>query len=135
MLLDLEKFSSIGHQKALIIKENMVNCITLINKFSVWKKDKGKLQNRRRFCSQLLSCAWIFASPWTVAWRLFCPWDVLGKNTGVGCHFLLLGIFLNKDWTRVSCTSCLGRLILYHWATREAFFDKGVIYRMYKGLF
>ena len=22
--------------------------------------------------------------------RLFCPWDSPGKNTGVGCHFLLL---------------------------------------------
>ena len=21
--------------------------------------------------------------------RLLCPWDSLGKNTGVGCHFLL----------------------------------------------
>ena len=21
--------------------------------------------------------------------RLLCPWDTLGKNTGVGCHFLL----------------------------------------------
>ena len=21
--------------------------------------------------------------------RLFCPWDFPGKNTGVGCHFLL----------------------------------------------
>ena len=26
--------------------------------------------------------------------RLLCPWDSLGKNTGVGCHFLLQGIFL-----------------------------------------
>ena len=25
--------------------------------------------------------------------RLLCPWDYLGKNTGVGCHFLLQGIF------------------------------------------
>ena len=25
--------------------------------------------------------------------RLLCPWDSLGKNTGVGCHFLLQGIF------------------------------------------
>ena len=24
---------------------------------------------------------------------LFCPWDFPGKNTGVGCHFLLQGIF------------------------------------------
>ena len=28
--------------------------------------------------------------------RLFCPWNVPGKNTGVGCHFLLQGIF----WTQ-----------------------------------
>ena len=25
--------------------------------------------------------------------RLLCPWDSPGKNTGVGCHFLLHGIF------------------------------------------
>ena len=25
--------------------------------------------------------------------RLLCPWDFTGKNTGVGCHFLLQGIF------------------------------------------
>ena len=25
--------------------------------------------------------------------RLFCPWDFPGKNTGVGFHFLLQGIF------------------------------------------
>ena len=24
---------------------------------------------------------------------LLCPWDFPGKNTGVGCHFLLEGIF------------------------------------------
>ena len=29
--------------------------------------------------------------------RLFCPWDSPGKNTGVGCHFLLWGIFLTQD--------------------------------------
>ena len=23
--------------------------------------------------------------------RLLCPWDFPGKNTGVGCHFLLRG--------------------------------------------
>jgi len=25
--------------------------------------------------------------------RFFCPWDFPGKNTGVGCHFLLWGTF------------------------------------------
>ena len=28
--------------------------------------------------------------------RLLCPWVSPGKNTGVGCHFLLQGIFLTQ---------------------------------------
>ena len=32
-------------------------------------------------------------SPWIVAHQLLCPWDSPGKNTGVGCHALLQGIF------------------------------------------
>ena len=28
--------------------------------------------------------------------RLFWPWNSPGKNTGVGCHFLLQGIFLTQ---------------------------------------
>ena len=28
--------------------------------------------------------------------RLLCPLDFSGKNTGVGCHFLLQGIFLTQ---------------------------------------
>ena len=35
----------------------------------------------------------LFVSLWTVASQLFCPWDPLGKNTGVDCHALLQGIF------------------------------------------
>ena len=43
--------------------------------------------------------------------RLLSPWDVPGKNTGVGCHFLLQGRFWPWDWTRVSYISCIaGRL-------------------------
>ena len=30
-------------------------------------------------------------TPWTVVARLLCPWNFSGKNTGVGCHFLLQG--------------------------------------------
>ena len=44
-----------------------------------------------------LSHVWLFATPWTVAsTRLLRPWDFLGKSTGVGCHFLLQGIFLTQ---------------------------------------
>ena len=44
--------------------------------------------------SQSLSCVQLFVSPWTIAIRFLCPWNSPGKNIGVGCHFLLQGIFL-----------------------------------------
>src|SRR5574340_697992 len=37
--------------------------------------------------------------------RLLCPWDSPGKNTGVGCYFLLQGIFQGSN------------LCLLHWQT------------------
>ena len=36
-----------------------------------------------------------------------CPWNFPGKNTGVGCHFLLQGIFSPRNQTRVSCIFCI----------------------------
>ena len=32
-------------------------------------------------------------TPWTAAHWTLCPWDSPGKNTRVGCHGLLQGIF------------------------------------------
>ena len=40
--------------------------------------------------------------------RLLCPWDFLGQNAGVGCHFLLQGTFLTQG-------SNLHLLYLLHW--------------------
>ena len=37
----------------------------------------------------------LFSTPWTSP-RLLCPWDSPGKNTGVGCHTLIQGIFLTQ---------------------------------------
>jgi len=45
---------------------------------------------------KLLSRVRPFATPWTrpqEPTRFLCPWDFPGKNTGVGCHFLLQEIF------------------------------------------
>ena len=56
--------------------------------------------------------------------RLLCPWDPPGKNTGVSCHFLLRGICPTGDRTCISCVSCIGRQILYHWATWEALWHR-----------
>ena len=33
-----------------------------------------------------------------LATRLLSPWNFPGKNTGIGCHFLLLGIFLTQEF-------------------------------------
>ena len=41
-------------------------------------------------------------------WPILCPSDFPGKNTGVGCHFLLQGIF----WTQ---GLNLHFLYLLHW--------------------
>ena len=43
--------------------------------------------------------------------------DFPGKNTGVGYHFLLQGIFPSQGWNP---SLLLGRKILYPWATWEA---------------
>ena len=43
------------------------------------------------------SCVQLFADPMDCSLpSLLCPWDFPGKNTGVGCHFLLQGIFLTQ---------------------------------------
>ena len=41
--------------------------------------------------------------------KLLCPWAFRGKNIGIGCHFLLQGIFLTL---KLNCVSCIGRQIL-----------------------
>ena len=45
-----------------------------------------------------LSRVRLFVTPWTVAHQA-SPWNFLGKNNGVGCHFLLQGIFPTRDET------------------------------------
>ena len=49
--------------------------------------------------------------------RLLHPRDFPGKHTGVGCHFLLQGIFPTQGWNP-GLLHC--RWILYHWGTWEA---------------
>ena len=51
------------------------------------------------------------------------------KNTGVGCHFHLQGIFLTQGSNPSPCGSCNGRQILYHWATWEVLllFSRSVV--------
>ena len=45
---------------------------------------------------QSLSCVRLLQPHGLQPARLLCPWDSLSKNIGVGCHFLLPGIFLTQ---------------------------------------
>ena len=47
----------------------------------------------------------LFVTPRTVLARLLCPWNSPGKNTGVGCHSLLQGIF--PTWRLPYCRQIL----------------------------
>ena len=60
--------------------------------------------------------------------RLLCAWDSLGKNTGVGCHALLQGIFLTKRLDLCLLHFLLWRCILYHWSTGEALKLRDILY-------
>ena len=60
----------------------------------------------RKVCVCALSRARRFVTPWTAPARLLCPWGSPGKNTGVGCHLLLQGLFLGSN---------LRLLCLLHW--------------------
>ena len=48
--------------------------------------------------------------------RLLCPWNSLGKNTGVGSHSLLQGLFLTQG-LNPGLWHC--RQTLYRLSTRE----------------
>ena len=65
---------------------------------------KSYILNVRVLVLYVLSRVRLFATPW----RLICPWDSPGEDTGVGCHALLQGIFL----TQGSNSRLLG---LGHW--------------------
>ena len=61
-------------------------------------------------CAKLLQLCLTLCNPMDCSppGRLLCPWDPPGKNTGVGCHALLHGIFLTQG-----LNPCL--LHLLHW--------------------
>ena len=81
---------------------------------------------KTKVCSTItvLNCSVLCdsATPWIVACQApLCPWDFLGKNTGVGCQFLLRGSSRPRGWTRVSCLQAdslpsepLGKPVYYY---------------------
>ena len=69
----------------------------------------------------MLSRIWFFCDPMDCGPPgSFCSWDFSDKNTGVGCHFLLQGIFPTQS-SNPRLLHC--RWVLYHWATQKAPFQ------------
>ena len=67
----------------------------------------------KMFKACVLSHVQLFVTSWTIVpARILCPWMFPGKNTGVGCRFLLQGILPIQGWIHVSCIPCIGRQIL-----------------------
>ena len=56
--------------------------------------------------------------------RHLCQWDFSGKNTKVGCHFLLQGIFQTQGQTCVSCISCIASRLFITESQGENFLSK-----------
>ena len=54
----------------------------------------------------------ILCSPRDVVCQAPMSMDSPGKNTRVGCHSLLQGIFLNRDWIHISYLSCIDSQVL-----------------------
>ena len=54
-------------------------------------------------CARVCACSVMSnpATPWAVTHQTPLSWDFPGKNTGVGCHFLLQGIFPNNSDTNL----------------------------------
>ena len=71
-------------------------------------------------CSVLSNSLWPHGLEST---RLLCPWNSLGKNTGVGSHFLLQGLFPTQG-SNPGLPHC--RQILYHLSHQEPFIPQGI---------
>ena len=82
---------------------------------ALWKQRtlaRPKEENRSVSCSVVSDSLWLHGL-WPA--RLLCPWNLPGKNTEVGFHFLLQG-----SWTQGSNQGLLHcRKILYHLSHQE----------------
>ena len=97
----------------------MSSLISHINRMHPWHDMMKMALYLLRVC--VLGHLWPFGLQPT---RLLCPWDCPGKNTGVGCHFPLQGIFQTQGSKR---HPLLGRWIIHYWATREAHREKDIL--------
>ena len=99
-----------------ILYYHIYNKSPILQLFELWTfKDANTYSIHVSVC--LISCVQLFVTSWTVTCQGLLSKHSPGKNIGEGCHFLLQGSSQPRDQTHISC---IGRQILYHWATWEA---------------
>ena len=76
--------------------------------------------SQKYVCAQSLIHVWLFVIPWTIACLAPLSLKFSRQEYWSELPFPTLGSSQPRDQICVSCASCLGRQILYHWATREA---------------
>ena len=97
-LTDCASFSSTAHRErvstgGLRRRQNSSNAR---NPLLSWEDPSLRFGVPACACTLSCSVVQVSVSPWTAA-RLLCPWDLPGKNTGVGCHFLSQGICSTQE--------------------------------------
>ena len=104
-------FKAIITISLVAFKKKHFSHISLPCWLNVWKTQIMRLYTPWSWCA----CVWIHSVVSDSLWphglqptRLLCPCDSPGKNTGVGCHALLQGIFPTQG-----LNTCL--LHLLHW--------------------
>ena len=71
---------------------DFMDCICTADSFC-WTAETNTTLLKQLHCLVAKSCLTFLRPHGLQSTRLLCPWDFPGKNTGVGCHFLLQGIF------------------------------------------
>ena len=102
----IERREGEGTKVALWLSPATCRCPGIIGLFLGLPRRIGTWSYQKSDCRLVVkSCPTLLQPNGLYLGRLLCPWDFPGKNTGVGCHFLLQGIFLT--WALNPC--------LLHW--------------------
>ena len=104
-------------------KRTSINIIEVEVKLFIWKHDN--------LCRKLCGCSVAAVSElvWLHSWSVARKAPLLKfsrQNTGVGCHFLLQGIFLTQGSNPGLLHLHIGRQILYHLSTRVKTISKSL---------
>ena len=76
-------------------------------------------------CAYSLSHVQLFVTPWTVVCQAPLSMGFSRQEYWIGLPFPP-----PRNWTHASCVSCIGKWILYHWATWKTNFLVTVIYQL-----